>query len=375
MVRGSDAKVYGTTANGGANGLGMVFRIRDGRDFTLLTSFSGESGLAPGSAMRGGLVRGTGGVFYGITSAGGAGNLGAVFSITTGSVFSSLASISPVNGWMPSGAPVAAGTNLLFPVAAGGSGGGGNVMSISTSGAVGVAAALGGTVGSVPDGALVSDGADFYGVTSKGAASARGSLFRFTPGAGAALVSAYTASGGSLAEGPLVAGADGLFYGICREGGASSRGAIYKVTAAGTRTRLVSFTGTGGAAPGGKPRGPMVLAGDGNFYGLTEEGGASNTGVIFRLTAAGAYSVVSAFGATGPSSPQGGFVIGNDGLLYATTSAGGAAGFGTLIQFTPATGVWQTVGEFTGRPGLHRGQCLAVNCWQASMVFCMGRLC
>jgi uncharacterized repeat protein (TIGR03803 family) len=207
-----------------------------------------------------------------------------------------------------------------------------------------------------PDGALLGTGPDFFGVAARGGASARGTMFRYTPSTGAALVSANTASGGSLPEGSLVQGVDGSYYGIGREGGASSRGTIYKVTGAGTRTRLVSFTGTAGAAPGGKPHGPLVQASDGNFYGLAEEGGASNTGVIFRLTAAGAYSVVSAFGTTGPRSPLGGFVVGNDGLLYATTSLGGTADVGALIRFTPGANTRETIGEFTGAAGVIPGE-------------------
>lgn len=357
LVRGADGLLYGTTANGGSAGLGTVFKITTTGTHTLLASFSGETGATPGSAMRGGLVAAADGLFYGVTSSGGAGNLGSAFKITSAGVFTTLTPLSLNNGWMPSGAPVVSGAgSLLFPVAGGGAAGGGNIMSLTTGGAIGVAAALGGTLGTMPDGALRAAGSTFYGVCAKGGASSRGTMFKYSVATGASLVTAHTTSAGSLAEGPLVLGADGLYYGIGREGGASLRGAIYKVTTAGVRTRLVSFTGTAGAAPGGKPRGPLVLAGDGNFYGLTEEGGAANTGVIFRLTPAGAYSVISAFGTTGARSPQGGFVIGNDGLLYATTSAGGVADAGTLIRFTPATGVWSVIGEFTGLTGAVPGE-------------------
>lgn len=357
LARDAAGVLYGTTVNGGANGLGTVYQLTTAGGHTLLASFTGEIGTTPGSAMRGGLVAGADGLFYGITSSGGPGNLGAAFKITTAGTFTSLANLSLNPGWTPSGAPVASGTgNLLFPVAAGGASGGGNIMSVATNGTISVAVALGGTLGTTPDGALLSSGANFYGVTAKGGASSRGTMFRYTLGTGAALVVAHSTSAGSLAEGPLVAGAGGLYYGIGREGGAFSRGAVYKVTSTGTRTRIVSFTGTAGVAPGGKPRGPLVLAADGNFYGLTEEGGAANTGVIYRLTAAGAYTAVSAFGTSGPRSPQGGFVVGNDGLLYATTGAGGTADFGTLIRFHTDTGAWESVGEFTGAAGAAPGE-------------------
>lgn len=357
LVRGSDGLLYGSTANGGANGLGTLFKITTGGTHTLLESFTGESGAFPGSAMRGGLT-GTGGLlFYGVTSSGGPGNLGSVFSINSTGTFTSLGGLSLIEGWMPCGAPVDSGTGeLWFPIAGGGTAGGGNLMSVDTSGSLSVVAPLGGALGTFADGALTTDGTSFYGVTAKGGASARGTMFRYTPGFGVSLVSTYTTSAGSLAEGPLVLGSGGLFYGIGREGGASSRGTIYRISSSGTRTRLVSLTGTAGAAPGSKPRGPLVLAADGNFYGLTQEGGASNTGVIFRLSAAGVYSVRDTFGASGPRSPQGGFMIGSDDLLYATTSLGGTADAGALIRYDPGTNTWEMLGEFTGTTGITPGE-------------------
>lgn len=356
LVRGADGLLYGATALGGSSGLGTLYELTTTGTHTVLANFTGETGAVPGSSMRGGLTVGADGAFYGLSSAGANGNLGSFFKVTSAGVFTSLASLSLTQGWMPSGAPVGSGTgSLLFPVATGGAGGGGNVMSVTTTGSVSVATALGGTLGSYPDGALRAAGSTLYGVTAKGGASARGTTYRYTIGSGASLVVAHTTSGGSLAEGSLVLGADGLYYGVGREGGASSRGAIFKVTTAGVRTRIVSLTGTAGAAPGGKPHGPLVLAADGNFYGLTEDGGSANTGVIFRLTSTGVYTALYQFAATGARSPQGGFVIGNDGLLYATTSAGGSADQGAVIRFDPTTSVVTVMGEFTGTSGIAPG--------------------
>jgi uncharacterized repeat protein (TIGR03803 family) len=355
LVRGSDGLLYGATANGGTNGLGAVFKISTTGTYTAIANLTGESGAAAGSALRGGLTL-SGTQFHAVTSSGGPGNLGTAFKLTSTGTYTSLAALSPTNGWMPGGAPAVADSNsLLFPMSAGGTAGGGNVMKITTSGALSVEAALGGTLGSAADGGLFPHGADWYGVAAKGGSSARGTMFRFTPGSGAALVSTFVTSGGSLSEGPLVQGLDGLFYGVSREGGASTRGTTYKITTAGTRTRLVSFTGTNGAAPGAKPRGPLVLSGNGNFYGLAEEGGSNNTGVIFRLTSGGVYSVISSFGATGPRAPQGGFASALDGFLYATTSLGGAADAGCLIRFDPAQNTWETAAEFTGAAGAAPG--------------------
>lgn len=356
LVRGSDAQLYGATANGGVSARGTLFKITTTGTHTLLASYTGETGTTLGSAPRAGLCLAADGLFYQLTSAGSTGNMGSFCKISSAGVFSAISSLSLGAGWMPGGMPVASGSGaLLFPMAAGGTAGGGNLSSVSTTGTVSTLAALGGTLGTYADGGLRNVGGVFYGVTARGGASARGTLYRYTPGIGTALVLAYTTSAGSLAEGSLTLGADGLLYGVGREGGASSRGSIYKVTTAGVRTRIISFTGSAGAAPGGRPCGPLVLAGDGNFYGLTEDGGSSNVGVIFRLTAAGVYTALHHFTLTGPRSPQGGFVIGQDGMLYGTTSAGGADDAGTVIRFLPSSGVLEVLGEFSGLGGATPG--------------------
>lgn len=357
FVKGADGLLYGVTAAGGTGAWGTAYKISTTGTHTVLANFTGSTGAMPGAAGRAGFVIGADAQFYTLTSAGGPGNLGQFFKVNSTGTFTALGAVSLPAGWSPNGAPVPSGNGaLLFPLAAGGTGGGGNIASLSTSGAVTTVSALGGTLGSVPDGALRAAGSVFYGLCAQGGVSARGTMFRYTPGTGSSLVLAYTTSGGSLAEGALQLGADGLYYGVGREGGASSRGSIYKITTTGTRTRIASLTGTAGAAPGGKPRGPLVLASDGNFYGMAEEGGTANTGVIFRVTAAGAYSAISQFGATGARSPQGGFVIGSDGALYGTTSLGGTSDTGTLIRFVPATGLWSIIGEFTGTSGAVPGR-------------------
>ena len=114
------------------------------------------------------------------------------------------------------------------------------------------------------------------------------------------------------------------------------------------RSRIVSFTGTAGAAPGTTPRGPVAFAPNQSFYGVTEAGGASNTGVIFQVSAAAVYSVVAEFSTTGPRSPQGGLVLANDGYIYGTTSRGGISDAGTIIRLNPLLGSWSVVAEFDG---------------------------
>lgn len=352
LVAADATTLLGTVAAGGTSGWGGVYKLTTGGVFTMLAQFTGESGSVPGAAPRAGLVPNGGGFFHGVTSAGGPGNLGTVFKINAAGTYSVTAHLSPPAGWMPSGAPVATGTgSWLFPLAAGGSAGGGTLSAWSESGGLSVAAALGGTSGSTPDGALLLKSGIYYGVASQGAASGRGAAFRYEPGNGVALVNAYTSTGGALPEGALIDGSDGALYGIGREGGTSARGTVYKVTTAGVRTRIISFTGTTGSFPGSGPRGPLVLAANQNYYGVTTRGGSGvngGNGVLFKISPLGTYTVLAQFTDVGPRLPEGGLVMGSDGFIYGTCSSGGASNAGALIRIDPADDSWSVVASFDG---------------------------
>lgn len=83
LTQGNDGNFYGTTSTGGANGsYGTVFEITPTGSLTTLYSFCAETNCADG-ARPNVLIKGTGGDFYGTTSAGGAnGSNGTFFQIT-----------------------------------------------------------------------------------------------------------------------------------------------------------------------------------------------------------------------------------------------------------------------------------------------------
>lgn len=84
LVIGTDGNFYSTTAAGGAYGQGTVFKVTSTGVETVLYSFSGNGGISgsvDGASPEGGVIEGTDGKLHGTTSAGGAGGIGAVFSI------------------------------------------------------------------------------------------------------------------------------------------------------------------------------------------------------------------------------------------------------------------------------------------------------
>src|SRR5207237_1880680 len=66
LVRGSDGILYGTTQNGGTNGVGTVFRLHtDGSGYAILHAFKpyDDQGRNP----HAGLIEGSDGALYGTT--------------------------------------------------------------------------------------------------------------------------------------------------------------------------------------------------------------------------------------------------------------------------------------------------------------------
>jgi uncharacterized repeat protein (TIGR03803 family) len=117
LVQGVDGGLYGTTSQGGSNGVGTIFRISTNEVFSNLYSFTGGS---DGSTPEAGLVQGSDGLLYGTTSAGGNTNLdqgagyGTVFKITTNGAFTLLATFDGTNGGAPTAGLVQAGDGNFY---------------------------------------------------------------------------------------------------------------------------------------------------------------------------------------------------------------------------------------------------------------------
>jgi uncharacterized repeat protein (TIGR03803 family) len=87
---------------------------------------------------------------------------------------------------------------------------------------------------------------------------------------------------------------------------------------------------------------PFVQASDGNFYGLTSQGGVYGGGTIFRMAPSGAVTLLHSFNPNDPTEgngPDGGLSIAPNGTLYGTTFFGGTGGLGTVFTVTNAGAV------------------------------------
>ncbi|MGZ8524753.1 MAG: choice-of-anchor tandem repeat GloVer-containing protein, partial [Chitinophagaceae bacterium] len=184
------------------------------------------------------------------------------------------------------------------------------------------------------------------GLTSNGGPEGKGTAFTIkTNGTGFAIAKGF-ADWGKSPTGGLIQGADGSYYGMTNGGGTfNNYGTIFKITSAGVLTvlRQLNFT-----TDGGYPYGDLTLGADGNFYGLTSAGGTNSYGTIFKITPTGIFTVLRHFGyATDGANPQGTMVLAADGNFYGITRRGGSTGYGTIFKLTPA-GVYTVIKTLNG---------------------------
>lgn len=130
LVQGTDGNFYGTTYQGGAHNQGSVFKITPAGVFTLLYSFNFSSSYLDAQLPEAGLALGSDGSFYGVGTAGGSKNAGAIFKITPAGSESTLynfCSVTCNDGFSPA-TPLVLHTNGKFYGNTNGNSNGGSVF-------------------------------------------------------------------------------------------------------------------------------------------------------------------------------------------------------------------------------------------------------
>lgn len=162
--------------------------------------------------------------------------------------------------------------------------------------------------------------------------------------------------------GPLTVDAQGNYYGNAQGGPELCNnyytcGSVYELSPQGggtwSATDLYSFTGN---ATGARPVGSLVRDAAGNLYGAASWGGSTacsfGCGLVFEISG-GAETVLHTFqsGSGDGLEPNAGLTMDSQGNLWGTTSYGGATNHGTVYELTPnGTGGWNyaTVYSFQG---------------------------
>lgn len=298
---------YGTTASGGTNFGGTIFKINmDGTGYVILQN------LTNSPVPEGGMVL-IGGALYGTMYTGGSADNGSIFRINTdGGGFTNLHDFSVT-------VPTAFGTN---------------------------------SDGDRPQGDLVTDGYTLYGTAQYGGTNGNGTVFKInTDGSGFTVIKTFSAtfvgtnnvSGNILLSGTNVDGArpvgslvlDGTtLYGTTYHGG-TSNGVVFSMqTDGGDYTVLKYFSSTSGVgtnSDGAAPVAGLTLSGD-TLYGVTVGGGAEAGGNVFQLTTNGAgFASLHDFSYNDGIFPRNSLQL-DGATLYGTTGAGGVSNKGTIFM-------------------------------------------
>ncbi|OAI43434.1 hypothetical protein AYO41_00045 [Verrucomicrobia bacterium SCGC AG-212-E04] len=261
LTLGTDGNFYGSTSIGGANGLGTVFQLTPAGALTTLVDFTGNSGLQKGAVPYGGLARGNDGNLYGTTSQGGAGGVGTIFRMTNAGALITLVEFTG-NGASNRGAFPYAGLvkdgsgNFYGTTLTGGASDQGTVFRVTTAGALTTLAEFTGNgasnKGAEPYAGLTINAlGKLFGTTRFGGAGNEGTIFTITPaGVLTTLVELSGTgpqpnTGGFPAYGFLTFGADGKLYGTAVTGGSGGAGNVFRVDL-GVQARIQSLALTAG---------------------------------------------------------------------------------------------------------------------------------
>jgi uncharacterized repeat protein (TIGR03803 family) len=243
----SAGNLYGSTAFGGAQAAGVVFRVSGGQ-YSVIYTFTGGS---DGGYGLGSIAFDGSGNLYGTTVQGGAAGLGVVYRLSP---------TSDPSNWT---------YTVLHDFA-------------------------GNSDGAQPEGLIMGSDGNLYGTTANGGDGFGGTVFRLTPN-----------QDGTWTEGVIYAfqqnGVDGFFplavptmdhdgnlYGTTAGGGSQqSFGTVYKLTQSnGEWSETLVHVFQGQPNDGMSPFGPVAIDNAGNVFGTTTQGGLyNNWGTVWEIAA------------------------------------------------------------------------------------------
>jgi uncharacterized repeat protein (TIGR03803 family) len=363
LVQGRDGNFYGTTT-GGSTANGTVFEITAAGTLTTVHTFISSDGYFPyaglalgtdgelyGTASAAGLYN-FGTVFKTTET-----------NITDGSVLTVLHNFqNSTDGAFPMSALMQAADRNFYgttPANASGPNHNGTVFKVTSTGNLTTLYTFqNGTDGTNPVAALIQGAnGNFYGMTD----SEPGTIFQITPTGKLSTLHTFNGTDGLSPNGTLVQAANGNFYGTTVQGGANCSnigcGTVFKMTAGGTLTTLYSFCSQPGCTDGNGPIGGMVQATDGNFYGTTSAGGIIGScgnpgcGTLFRITPTGVLTTLHTFSSSDGATPQAGLMQATNGNLYGTTTLGGASNNGTVFSLSVGLGPFVEALTYSGKVG------------------------
>jgi uncharacterized repeat protein (TIGR03803 family) len=304
-----DAKgnIYGTTQSGGTNDTGTVYELSPKSDGKwtekVLYNFS-ASGTTDGQSPSAGVTIAPDGTLYSTTPDGGAYDAGVVFSLKKTSKGWKQTVIQNLNGGSTGGYPyeglmMDSAGNLYGAAPYGGTSEDGIIYRLSQTKKGWVDTVIHSFTDEDGDGSglywidLISDkSGNIYGATSFGGTNSTGMVFELVYSESKkkyseSILYEFGASGsgdGNNPYGGLAMDSEGNLYGTTLNGGRSDMGTSFKLTKQGKKWKETILHSFLAANDGARPTGNAYLDSKGRVYGMTETGGTSNLGIVYRIT-------------------------------------------------------------------------------------------
>lgn len=334
-----DSAFYGVTYDGGHVNAGLVYKVdKDDSDFSVLHEFL--AGGDDGSDPRG--IAYYDGYLYGLTYKGGDSDIGTLYKIgVDGNNFTLLHEFAGTGDGAHGRGSVIISDGYIYGMNVSGNSYHGVVFKVGVDGSN--YTRLHGFNGGASDGdwpqagLILSDGY-LYGTTYSGGDSDLGVVFKIdTDGNNFALLHEFSggANDGQQLNGNLIIDGSTL-YGMTTEGGDSDLGTIFKIdTDGGNYAILHEFSG--GANDGASPYGGLTMY-NGKLYGVTYNGGDSDLGVIFKIDTDGNnFALLHEFsGGSNGEYPRGNSLKIDGTYLYGLTQEGGDYDAGVIFKYSLA---------------------------------------
>jgi uncharacterized repeat protein (TIGR03803 family) len=355
LVQDARGDLYGTTNNGGGNGVGSVYKLTHGQSgwiMTALVEFRHNDGNGYSPAAR--LTLGPDGAFYGTTAFGGSqacGNgCGTIFRLNpTGLGRTVIYRFSGSDGSWPLGAlSFDSAGNMYGTTETGGVGGNGTVFKLVRNGSqwtYSVIYNFDGADGWEPvAGVNVDSAGNLYGTTVAGGDSDFGVVYELSPSSGGWSYRVLHSFSGDYDDGGwsyagLIMDAAGNLYGAAMGGGTGNSGTVFELSPSGNNWNyrtICNLTGPGNL-PG--PRGSLVMDAAGNLYGATYNDGAYGQGSVFKVVQSnGDWACFPIHDFNSPNdgaNPIGDLMKDSHGNIIGTAWSGGPYGGGTVWEIIP----------------------------------------
>jgi uncharacterized repeat protein (TIGR03803 family) len=348
LCKAKNGRLYGMTACGGPDGNGKVFEFEPvtGTHKDMVSFYNKENGAYP----IGSLVQAKNGKLYGINSYGGANNMGTIYE------------------WDPREKTYSNKVNFN-----------------------------GTEIGRMPEESMIrASNNKFYGMTMAGGSFNYGTLFEYVPETNSILkLHDFNTESGIFPTGSMIQADNGKLYGTCATGGKYRHGVIFEWDPSTSKfairfdfpyvyrseahcafirasngklygirdNMLFEWDPADGSfvkkfdfnreRDGEAVFGPMVKAGDGMYYGMTEVGGSHDVGVLFKWNPeTNIYSKLLDFdGAAHGGYPYGSLFKSRNGKLYGMTTAGGTFDGGVLFEWDYINGIFTKKMDFNPATG------------------------